>query len=147
LGSQEGAAPGVILLDTSVVSAVLRRRRRGGVEQKVAETVARLLDTDIRVALPGIVFQEILSGIAQAEQVRRVRRSIHESFPILLATEQDHIAAAELVNVATARGLALSTPDALIAAQAIVRGATLLTTDVDFTRLAAFARLKLSAWE
>ena len=137
----------MIVLDTSVVSAILRRRRRGEAEKKLAEVVTRLLDTDVPIVLPGIVFQEVLSGIAQPEQVRRVRRSIQDGFPLVLATEGDHIAAAELVNAAAGRGVAVSTPDALIAAQTIARGATLLTTDSDFTRLTEFSQLKLLGWQ
>jgi predicted nucleic acid-binding protein len=137
----------VIVLDTSVISALLRRRRRGVVEQKLAELVTMLLDSDVPVVLPGIVFQEVLSGIADQAQVRRVRLAIREGFPVLLATERDHVAAAELVSAAASRGLSLSIPDALIAAQAIGRGAMLLSTDADFARLSGFSRLKLLRWE
>jgi len=136
----------MIVLDTSVISALLRRRRRGAVEQKLAEVVTMLLDTDVPVVLPGIVFQEVLSGIAEPEQVGRVRRSIKEGFPVVLATERDHVAAAELANAAAGRGLVVSTPDALIAAQTIVRGAMLLTSDRDFIRLTECSRLKLLGW-
>ena len=137
----------MILLDTSVLSTLLRRRRRGPLEQKLAEVVTALLGSDAAVAIPGIVYQEVLSGIADRGQVGRVRHSIQESFTIVLASEADHLAAAELVNVASARGLALSTPDALIAAQTMANGATLLTTDRDFKRLATVVRLELLSWE
>jgi predicted nucleic acid-binding protein len=129
-----------------VLSALLRRRRRGEAEERLAEGVTMLLESDVPVVLPGIVFQEILSGIAEPEQARRVRRAIQEGFPVLLATERDHIAAAELVNAAARRGLAVSTPDALIAAQTIARDALLLTTDTDFARLAELSKLRLLGW-
>lgn len=41
-------------------------------------------------------------------------QAVRESFPVVLVTEADHIAAARLVNGAVERGVALSTPDALI---------------------------------
>lgn len=136
----------MIVLDTSALSALLRRRRRGAAEERLAKRVAMLLESDVPVVLPGIVYQEVLSGIAEPEQARRVRRAIQEGFPVVLATERDHVAAAELTNAAARRGVAVSTPDALIAAQAIARDAWLLTTDAGFARLAESSRLKLLGW-
>ncbi len=133
----------MIVLDTSVLSAVLRRRRRGVAEERLAENVKLLLDSEVAVVLPGIVLQEILSGIAEPEQAVRVRRAIQEGFPVVLATEGDHIAAAEMASAAARRGWAVSAPDALIAAQTIARGAQLMTIDADFARLAQVSRLKL----
>lgn len=133
----------MILLDTSVVSAVLRRRRRGERETALAGRVAGLLETDAPVALPGIVFQEVLSGIAERAQQERVLAAIRESFPVVLATEGDHLKAADLVTWAVRKGLSLSTPDALIAAQTLNRRARLFTTDDDFGSLAALTGLRL----
>jgi predicted nucleic acid-binding protein len=133
----------VILLDTSVVSAALRRRKRGDREESVAKRLAEVLAGDDSVALPGIVFQELLSGVAQAGQRERLLAAVRESFPVILATEGDHLKAADLVSQATRQGRAVSTPDALIAAQAINRRAALFTIDADFAPLAGFANLKL----
>jgi predicted nucleic acid-binding protein len=133
----------VILLDTSVVSAVLRRRRRGEREERLAERVAALLEGDQAVALPGIVLQELLSGISERAQYDRVLAAVRDSFPVLLATEGDHLKAADLASLAARQGLVLSTPDALIAAQAVNRRARLFTTDADFGTLAAMAGLRL----
>ena len=133
----------MIFLDTTVVSAVLRRRRRGDSEQRLAERVESLLVTDVPVVLPGIVLQEVLSGIAAPEQFRRVHDAVHASFPVVLASERDHVAAAELVNAAARRGVSCSTPDALIAAQVMRAGGSLFTTDGDFARLAEVVRLEL----
>ena len=133
----------MILLDTVVVSAVLRRRRRGEREEGLAKQVAALLDSDTPVALPGIVLQVLLSGIAERVQHDRVLAAVRESFPVVLATEGDHLMAADLVNAAARKGLALSTLDALIAAQALNRRARLFTTDGDFEKLAGLAGLKL----
>jgi predicted nucleic acid-binding protein len=47
-----------------------------------------------------------------------------------------------VVSLAARRGIALSTPDALIAAQAINRHASLFTSDADFATL-AWSGLKL----
>ncbi len=133
----------MILLDTGVVSAVLRRRRRGEVEQRAFDAVSSLLDSHEAVALPGIVFQEVLSGIADARQFKKVLRGIHRSFPVLLADNEDHLRAAELANTAAASGIAASTPDTLIASQAIGLRSTLLTVDPDFNYLSKLTELRV----
>jgi len=131
----------VILLDTSVLSAVLRRRKRGDVEEALAARLSSLLKSEEQVAVPGIVLQEVLSGVADQKQGERVLVAVRESFPVMLATEGDHLKAADLSKLAARKGVALSTPDALIAAQAFNRRANLFTTDGD--RLAALAGLKI----
>ena len=112
----------MILLDTGVVSAVLRRRRRGKVEQRAFDAVSSLLDSHESVALPWIVFQEVLSGIADARQFRKVLRGIRENFPVVLADKEDHLRAAQLAHTAAASGITASTPDTLIASQAVGLG-------------------------
>jgi predicted nucleic acid-binding protein len=133
----------VILLDTGVVSAVLRRRRRGALEERVVDTVGSLLESRESVALPGIVFQEVLSGIAEESQFRKVLHGIRGSFPVMLASEDDHLRAAQIANEAAASGIAASAPDTLIASQAIGSGGELLTLDPDFQHLAEVVDLKL----
>jgi predicted nucleic acid-binding protein len=69
---------------------------------------------------------------------------VRESFSIVVATGGDHLKAADIVNAASAKGVALSTPDALIAAQALNRRAALLTTDADFAKLTKVAGLRFA---
>jgi predicted nucleic acid-binding protein len=133
----------MILLDTSVLSAVLRRRKKGETEQDLATQVEALLQGDRAIGLPGSVLQEILSGIANQRQRDKSLHAIRQSFPLLLASEGDHLKAADLASAAARKGIALSTPDALIAAQALNRRATLFTRDADFAPLAALAGLQL----
>jgi len=133
----------VIVLDTSVLSAVLRRRKSGDVEEALVARLASLLKTEEQVSVPGIVLQELLSGIAEQKQGERVRAAIRGSFPVMLATEGDHLKAADLSNLAARKGVALSTPDALIAAQTFNRRASVFTTDGDFPKTAAMTGLKL----
>jgi predicted nucleic acid-binding protein len=87
--------------------------------------------------------QELLSGISERAQQARVLAGVRESFPVVLATEGDQLKAADLVSLAASRGTALSTSDALIAAQALNRRASLMTSDVDFQRLTGLGALKL----
>jgi predicted nucleic acid-binding protein len=143
MGLQAGTTTVVILLDTSVVSAVLRRKRKGPAEEQTATQLAALLQTDEPIALPGIVLQELLSGLADRKQHERVLRAIQDSFPVLLATEGDHRNAADVFSACVAAGVSISTPDALIAAQTLNRRARLFTTDADFRRLPAAIGLRL----
>lgn len=133
----------MILLDTSVLSAVLRRRKKGDAERELATRVEALLHGDHAIALPGIVLQEILSGIADQAQRAKVLASVRLSFTVFLASEGDHLKAADLASAAARKGIALSTPDALIAAQALNRRATLFTRDGDFAPLVVLAGLQL----
>ena len=87
----------MILLDTSVVSAALRRRKRGDREESVTTRLGEVLSGNDGVALPGIVFQELLSGVAESAQRQRLLKAVRNSFPVVLATEGDHLKAADLV--------------------------------------------------
>jgi predicted nucleic acid-binding protein len=93
----------MILLGTSVLSAVLRRKKRGAAEQALAAQVETLLRGDHAIALPGIVLQEILSGIADQGQREKVLRAVRQSFPVLLASEGDHLKAAGLASAAAGK--------------------------------------------
>ena len=73
-----------------------------------------------QVAVPGIVLQELLSGISEPALHARVLAGVRESFPVVLATEGDHLAA-----------------------QALNRRASLLTSDEDFQGLTRIGTLKL----
>jgi predicted nucleic acid-binding protein len=64
-------------------------------------------------------------------------------FPILLASETDHVRAAQINNVCRTQGITCSTIDALIAAQTIEGGGRLFTIDTDFQRIAIHGGLKL----
>lgn len=132
----------MILLDTSAVSTVLRRRPKGAPEDTLSQRLEALLQGDQQVGLPGIVLQEVLGGIADRAQHETLMARLRESFPVVLATEGDHLLAADLANLAARRGIAISAPHALVAAQAINRHATLFTTDIDFARL-GWSGLKL----
>jgi len=101
-----------------------------------------MLVEDTPVAIPGIVLQELLSGVRSDQQFRRLR-SLLEAFPILTAERQDHILAAQISNACRRRGLSALTVDCLIAALALSRDAFLFTLDEDFTKLASICALKL----
>jgi predicted nucleic acid-binding protein len=134
----------LILLDTSVLSLAFRRQRRGppGDPPAQVKELQRLIDEDWQLAIPGIVFQELLSGVRHAAELARLRSSL-AGFPVITATADDHLAAAELANSCRAKGIAASTIDCLIAAQAIGDPYALFTLDQDFARIAGCCKLAL----
>lgn len=86
------------LVDTSVWSLVLRRpSRRRSVEEN--DLVARLdeLIREGRVAMIGLIRQELLTGIRTAEQFRQLR-DILSAFPDESLVREDYEVAADLHN-------------------------------------------------
>jgi len=133
----------VILFDTSVLSLVFRRSRPGPKERRVATTVAELLSGKTPLGLPGIVLQEILSGVRSEKQFADLHRRLLASFNVLLPSAEEFTEAARLKNKCLSRGVRASGPDCLIAAQAITANHELFTTDPDFDAIAKLSPLKL----
>lgn len=134
----------MILLDTSVLSLAFRRRGQHGGASPAAGALRRLIEGDAPLAVPGIVLQELLSGVRGEGRFSRLRRLI-EPFPVLLAERRHHIEAARIANTCWRAGVSASTVDCLIAALAIESEAYLFTLDADFVRIARCSALKL--WE
>jgi predicted nucleic acid-binding protein len=133
----------VILLDTSVLSLAFRRNRRGDAAEAPAVGLLRqLVEDDEEVVVPGIVLQELLSGVRSEVDFARLERCL-SGFPVLAASEAQHRAAARIANTCRAGGVAAATVDCLIAAQAIDCGAALFALDGDFAHIARQVRLTL----
>ncbi len=133
----------MILLDTSVLSRVFRRKRPGAEEQRLQSVLAGLMEGEAPLGLPGIVLQEVLSGIPSQERFTDLRAKLLASFVIIPATTQDHLDAARLKNVCASKGLNASGIDCLIAASAIAGGHLLFARDDDFEAISEFAPLEL----
>jgi len=132
----------VILLDTSVLSLVFRRRGSREPEPHLVEAVRRMLREDVPLTVPGIVLQEVLSGVRTDAQFLRLK-SLLEAFPILVAERHHHVRAARIANACRRKGVAVSAVDCLISALATEHDAPLLTTDEDFFRMAPHCGLTL----
>ena len=132
----------MILLDTSVLSLVFRRRRRGEPEPQVAATLRHLVAEDAPMGVPGIVLQELLSGVRTAQEFDRLK-DLMEGFPAMMARREDHVTGARIANACARKGVPTSTVDCLIAALAISRKAALFTLDTDFARMAPHCGLTL----
>jgi predicted nucleic acid-binding protein len=131
----------VIVLDTSILSFVFRRRPSGDDFPQAIELRALIL-ADAPLVIPGMVLQELLSGVPSEKQFRLLRKSL-AGFPLLLAKESQHILASQIVNTCRRKGIACSSVDALIAAQTIENSGRLFTTDTDFQRIASCSTLML----
>jgi predicted nucleic acid-binding protein len=131
----------VILLDTSVLSAAFRRRDPDRGHEAVFR-LRRMISEDWPLSIPGVVRQELLSGVRTPEEWKRLQ-DVVEGFPVLLADLEDHFTAARVANACRQRGIASSTVDCLIAAQAIRSQASLFTLDQDFQHIAACCELQL----
>lgn len=126
----------IVIVDTPVWSLALRRRH-GDLSE--TESVLRHEFTELiregRVLLLGPVRQEILSGIRDAAQFRRLRDSLR-AFPDEPLTAEDFEQAASFNNDCRRAGIAGSAIDFLLCAVADRRSAAIFTTDQDFVHFA-----------
>lgn len=131
-----------VLVDTSIWSLVLRRRRG------TQSSADRLLQFELRgliaagdIVLIGPIRQEILSGIRGLRRFHQLRAYIRHFRDEPLESE-DYELAAECSNRCQSSGLAGSAVDFLICAVALRRGLKLFTTDSDFLRYSAHIALQ-----
>jgi predicted nucleic acid-binding protein len=131
----------VIVVDTSVLSRAFRRKKSGAPETAIRAELERLMADDRPIGLPGIVLQEVLSGVRSERQFADLAGRLIASFAILHPTTTDCIEAARLRNTCVSRGLNVSGPDCLIARLAIAGNHQLFAIDTDFAAIAEQAPL------
>jgi predicted nucleic acid-binding protein len=73
----------MIVLDTSILSLAFRRRQRTEPEPYPVAALRRMVVEDVPLAIPGIVLQELLSGVRSDRQFSRLRNLL-EPFAILM---------------------------------------------------------------
>jgi len=124
-----------VLVDTSVWSMALRI--------KASENIflQRLIKTN-QVRIIGAIRQELLSGIKDVIQFKRLRKNL-EAFPDIPISSFQYVKAAELYNTCRSKGIQASHIDFLIAAVAIEQGLGLYTYDKDFENIARVVPLEL----
>jgi predicted nucleic acid-binding protein len=132
-----------IVVDTSVWSLALRRRRASATSTPEAVELAELV-REGRAVVIGPVRQELLSGISDARQFEIVREALG-AFPDLSLVAEDYETAATFFNQCRAKGIQGSNTDFLIVAVAARRKLGVLTTDADFVRFAKLLPLALHA--
>jgi hypothetical protein len=134
-----------VLIDTSVWSLALRRRREdlSTAEQPVVDELADLT-REGRARIIGLIRQELLSGIKTAGQYEKLRAALR-AFPDEPIGASDYEAAAKASNDCQSRGIAASVVDALICQIALARQWSIFTTDPDFKAYAKVLPIKLHA--
>lgn len=116
-----------IIPDTPIWLLVLRRDKPN---PEVQNLFVRFIEEG-RVILPGVVKQELLSGVKNQTQFDALAEQLTH-FPAILATDADHVFAAKFFNKCQESGVQGSHIDFLIAALAINNSASVLTSDKDF---------------
>lgn len=129
-----------LLVDTSVWS--LAFRRNGQVDRPEVKRLASALTGGESILVTGLILQELLQGFRGAKAHQSIIERFH-ALPMLSAEREDHIQAAGLRNDCRRRGVQIGTVDALLAQLCLRHELTLLTTDHDFTRIAAASNLKI----
>jgi len=119
-----------VIVDTSVWSLALRRGR-----PDASEPVQELqnLIHDHRVEMMGPIRQEILSGIRNESQFKKLQNHL-KSFPDLPILTEDYVTAARYFNLCRSKGIQGSNTDFLICAVAVRNKFSIYTTDKDFER-------------
>jgi predicted nucleic acid-binding protein len=132
-----------VLVDTTIWSLALRRKSEdlNKVERSFVQELRDLVRQG-RVSLPGIVRQEVLSGIRNPAQFGKIRDFLRP-FPDELLEIEDYEMAATANNRCRSQGIAISAVDALICAIALRKDLSIFTTDFDFKMYSRVLPLKL----
>jgi predicted nucleic acid-binding protein len=133
----------MVLVDTPIWSLALRRRSEhlSGSQQDLANLLAELI-REGRAQIVGPIRQELLSGIREETQFKKIRDHLRAFREPSLEAE-DYEDAARMSNQCRGRGIAGSAVDFLICAAAQRRGWSILTTDRDFPSYASVLPLRL----
>jgi predicted nucleic acid-binding protein len=130
-----------LLVDTSVWSLALRRKNSANLnpdEQKLKAELVRAIQEG-RVAMLGIIRQEILSGIQEKAQFDKVKTAL-DSYLDEPVTTADHEYAARVYNECKNQGLEAGTVDILFCAVGAQRGWEVLSGDSGLNRCLAVAK-------
>jgi predicted nucleic acid-binding protein len=133
----------LVLVDTPVWSVALRRKHAdlNPSEERLSGALQELIE-DGRAQLVGPVRQELLSGIREESNFKKLRDQLR-AFADIPIDAADYEEAAHLNNRCRARGIAGSAIDFLICSTALRRDWQVFTTDRDFSRYALVFALKL----
>jgi predicted nucleic acid-binding protein len=133
----------MVLVDTPVWSLALRRRKGEliAAEERQTQALAELI-REGRAQMIGAIRQELLSGICEEEQFRRLRDALR-AFEDPSLQAEDYEEAARMNNHCRTRGIAGSAIDFLICGVTCRRGWQIFTTDNDFLRYGEVLPIKL----
>ncbi len=131
-GGASQKAHGMTLGDTPIWSLALRRRAvdLSAAERRVSRALYELVLQN-QVQLLGSTRQEVLSGIREESQFRRIRDYLRD-FPSVDLNSLDYEEAARMSNDCRRAGIAGSPVDMLMCAVSVHHGWKVFTTDQDF---------------
>ncbi len=115
------------LVDTCIWSTVLRHNKP---DADLSETLIELI-RDGRVAIIGPIRQELLSGISEPAQFKKLKEKL-SAFEDLPLMSEYFIKAAEFSNICRKKGVQGSTTDFLICAISSLQKLQIFTNDKDF---------------
>ena len=133
----------MVLVDTPVWSLALRRKpeRLNEAQLNSTDVLAELV-REGRAQMVGPIRQELLSGIREEAQFKKIRDYLR-AFPEPSLEAADYEDAANMSNRCRTRGIAGSAVDFLICAVANRRGWSIFTTDRDFQNYVEVIPLRL----
>jgi predicted nucleic acid-binding protein len=133
----------MVLVDTPVWSLALRRRAvdLGPRERLLTQALYELV-RESRVRLLGATRQEVLSGIRDESQSRRIRNDLRAFDDVSLGIS-DYEEAAQMSNKCRRAGIAGTSVDMLICAATVHHGWQIFSTDLDFTHYAEVLPIQL----
>lgn len=132
----------MIFVDTNIWSQAFRKQKNYPAASECVNVLQSLIESEALIVIPGIVLQELLSGLREDLQFAKLRKTM-AVFPVILATEDTHISAASITNTCRSAGITVSATDALISAMCMQHHGYLLTEDKDFSHIAHHCPLKL----
>jgi predicted nucleic acid-binding protein len=127
----------MILVDTSVWIDLFQAP-----ESDAATTLSSLITGHNRVALCGIVLQEVLQGIKVQKSYELVREHLLK-FPFIETDRETWLLAASIYRDLRAKGITLPPVDVTIGALAIQHSMPLFTRDEHFRTIAGSTDLRL----
>jgi predicted nucleic acid-binding protein len=132
-----------ILIDTPVWSLALRRKTADLApgERRVMQILHQIVDEG-RAQLIGPVRQELLSGLREQSQFRRLRDYLRD-FPDTVLGTDDYEEAARASNECRQAGIAGAPVDMLICAVGLHHSWQIFSTDRDFSHYAAVLPIQL----
>lgn len=133
----------MVLVDTPLWSLALRRHAGNlNAEQEALRQELAELIREGRARMLGPIRQELLSGIRDEAQFRRLRQHLRAFDDVRLSTK-DYEEAARASNQCRSRGVSGSGVDFLICAAALARRWAIFTSDRDFHEYAKHLPISL----
>ena len=129
-----------VLVDTCIWSPALRKRGAQAKSPTVSELEKIIYHGE--AVFPGVIRQEVLSGLSNPTQFRKVRDELRHfgDFPV---ETKDHEYAAELFTLCRSKGVQGSHTDFLLCALSLRHNIPIFTTDKDFDLFSRHVKIKL----